>query len=150
MPDINHEKMTPPYLRLVKVIPGLGEHRTMKWDLRISMANVLPTPWPTLHSLEHLFNVHFEHIGAPIPLVAPLGCGTGLYVMAHNIDAFDEMDQLVAEALTAFTPADAVPLADYLHCGMADLHDLGAAQRAARYLLDNRDGWANAGEVLPE
>lgn len=151
--DLDHRKMSPPHLRVVSDYPTKGGDHVYRWDLRITAPNNPEydyVPWDTLHSVEHFLGAGLLDRtdlgeGRAVAQVGPMGCGTGLYLVSVGIGDVDEMGDLIAGVLATVADADAVPLADVIHCGRASLHNLDGAQFIASFLLDARADWADLG-----
>lgn len=145
MPDLDHRSVEPPYLRIADRRSAPTGGAIVLWHLRISQPNVASISWPALHSIEHFLIYELRSAENAISLAAPMGCGTGLYIVANGLDDFQPMAALVADALTAITLASEIPYATEIHCGHAENHSLVGAQRVAAWLLSRRADWANAG-----
>ncbi|MBC2902400.1 S-ribosylhomocysteine lyase [Streptomyces cupreus] len=141
MPDLDHRKMAPPFLREVHAMQVTGYLGI--WDLRLAPPNVASLSSPVTHSLEHFLNDKLRANSGPIRLVAPMGCRTGLYVMTTDPD-FAANAQRVEDGLSSILFANSVPLATDVQCGWAEHHSLTGAQNVARYALDRREQWAES------
>lgn len=138
MPDLDHRLMAPPFLRVQQEFSG---HPVQVWDLRICQPNVSTVNVCVLHSMEHFLSTSLREMSESVVAVAPLGCQTGLYIVTARAISFDDLAGLVADSLKAILSADAVPLADVVHCGAAGNHSLSGAKVLAEWLLHSRTEW---------
>lgn len=153
--DLDHKTMSPPHLRVVQETPTAGGDVVYLWDFRIAQPNVAVVPGPTMHSMEHFLGDYFRRVewgddAKQVIHVAPMGCGTGLYIMALNISDVDEMAALVEAALGHVTTATVVPLANETQCGAAEAHSLHGARALAAFLRRRRADWADLGPYAQE
>lgn len=139
--DYDHTTVKAPYLVLVEHRPN----RASLWHFRGLQPNVDSIPGDTAHSIEHFLIHYLRKTHDQFVIAGLMGCMTGYYLVAVDLSNFDQMSDLVAGALTAATEADAVPLADEVHCGQFRNHDLPGAQDLARRLLDQRAEWGSPG-----
>ncbi|SFE43453.1 S-ribosylhomocysteine lyase /quorum-sensing autoinducer 2 (AI-2) synthesis protein LuxS [Actinacidiphila alni] len=140
--DLDHRRMTPPFIRESHRARS-GETDVIVWDLRIGQPNVSRVPAPVMHSMEHALIAYLRRDGPAVIHAAPMGCGTGLYLVTFVLD-FEEIARLVASALESLLRATEVPMADTAQCGAAEHHTLSGAQEVARWLLRHRAEWAQA------
>jgi S-ribosylhomocysteine lyase len=143
--DLDHRTVQAPYLRLTETYPGPQGDVLALWHLRIEQPNTDSIRLDTMHSLEHGLIYGLRLVDPRVRLAAPMGCRTGLYIIALNVLDYDEMESAVVDALTALLERDTVPWADEAHCGMYVEHDLKGAQELATALLERRDEWATPG-----
>ena len=150
MPDIDHEVMTPPSLRIVRDHPLAGDTAYV-WDFRIAQPNVSHLAMPVVHSIEHFFGIGLSAASPKVIHVAPMGCQTGFNIVTVSLDSFEEMPDLVALALRQILDASEVPMANPVDCGWAENHSLVGAQRLSSWLLSRRSEWSvAAGAVRAE
>ncbi|OKJ78787.1 hypothetical protein AMK30_04750 [Streptomyces sp. CB02460] len=135
--------MTPPSIRETHRASA-PDGTVIVWDLRIGQPNVTRLPGPVLHSIEHALIAYLRRGSPAVIHAAPMGCGTGLYVVTTGALTFEQVAQFVADALEALLRATAVPMADVQQCGAAEYHTLSGAQEVARWLLLRRTEWAQA------
>jgi S-ribosylhomocysteine lyase len=140
MPDIDHTRMTPPSLRIVREHPLAGEDAYV-WDFRIAQPNVAHLAMPVIHSIEHFLGTALPAASPKVLHVGVMGCQTGFNIVTIGISSFDEMSDLVAGALRSAVDASEVPLANPVDCGWAESHSLVGAQRVSTWLLSRRDDW---------
>jgi len=145
MSDPDHREMKPPSLRRSKRIEVSPDgHCVTVWDLRIAQPNVSHMDPKVLHSLEHFLGSVMPELSSAIVNVAPLGCQTGFYIVAVDIDDIETMANLLETTLRRTLEASEVPLANPLQCGWAESHTLVGAQRVADWLLRRRNEWGEA------
>jgi S-ribosylhomocysteine lyase len=140
--DYDHTTVKAPYLYCAEADRPDG---TTLWHYRTAQPNQECIPAATLHSFEHFLIYLLRALDDRIVIAAPMGCGTGFYIVASNLSDFYTMAELVANALESVLDAKHVPCADEVHCGNAAMHDLPGAQDLARRLLDQRDEWGSPG-----
>jgi S-ribosylhomocysteine lyase len=159
MGDIDHREMTPIYVRQVYARRSpAGDEWAAVWDVRLAKANKERVPAATLHSLEHFLGAaareeHGLNMNTRVVFdVSVLGCQTGLKLVTLGLWSSDEVQAWLAEKLETIGTATAVPMANIIECGSADMHSLDGAQDCAARMLDERDGWNDHGshEIRPE
>ncbi len=144
MADIDHRYMTPPSLRIQHELISSAGTRVCVWDLRLAQPNVSNVPMMVMHSVEHFLGTFLREENAGVVAVAPMGCQTGLYIVALDVVDFEEIASLLAHTLERIAQATEVPLADCIHCGWAENHSLAGAQELAAWLLRQRSDWHRA------
>ncbi|MEW5352290.1 S-ribosylhomocysteine lyase [Streptomyces sp. 16-176A] len=142
--DLDHRQMTPPFIRESHRASSPDGTDVVVWDLRVGQPNVTRLASPVLHSVEHALIAYLRRDSPAVIHAAPMGCGTGFYVMTFGGLDFDGIAALVAGALESLLQATAVPMADTTQCGAAEHHSLTGAQEVARWLLRHRADWAQA------
>lgn len=141
--DLDHRHMTPPFLRESHRLEVPGGPAVAVWDLRVGQPNVTRLPRNVLHSVEHAL-ITFLREHPAIVHAAPMGCGTGFYIVTLATLDFPALAPLVADALRRLERATEVPAANTVQCGAAADHSLTGAQEVARWLLSRQDEWAQA------
>lgn len=142
--DLDHRQMAPPFLRESHRVPTPSGTDVAVWDLRVGQPNVTRLPGPVLHSIEHALIVYLRAASPSVVTAAPMGCGTGFYIITlGNVD-FAELSGLVADALHELQSAMEVPKANMSECGAAEFHSLAGAQEVARWLLSRCADWSRA------
>ena len=146
MADLDTRTVEAPYLRLAEKYDTPNGDVVALGDLRIQQPNTSRVSAEVMHSIEHsLIYAMRELIDGRAFLAAPMGCSTGFYISAINITDYDEMESVIAEALTWLGKQDVVPWADVAHCGMYQSHSLDGAKEVAERLLSVRAEWADPG-----
>lgn len=141
MSDLDHRRHRPPFVNLMQALPAA---EISIWELRIGQANVSAISQDTLHTLEHLLQTYLEPPGL---FAAPMGCGTGLYVLATTSDPV-QFCNVMRAALKEMTLVTDVPNANPSQCGAYRFHDLPGAQLIGRWLLTRSADWLDP--VHPE
>ena len=142
--DLDHREMAPPFLRESHRVPTPSGAEVVVWDLRIGQPNVTRLPGRVLHSVEHALIVYLRAASPSIITAAPMGCGTGFYVVTLGHVDFAELSELLADALRELQSATEVPKVSMSECGAAEFHSLAGAQEVARWLLSRRGEWGHA------
>jgi S-ribosylhomocysteine lyase len=146
MADLDSRTVAAPYLRLAEKYDTPNGDVVALWDLRIQQPNTSRVPPEVIHSIEHSLIYAMRRVVDPRAfLAAPMGCSTGFYISAINITDYDEMESVIAAALTWLGEQDAIPWADVEHCGMYLSHSLDGAKELAARLLSQRAEWADPG-----
>jgi S-ribosylhomocysteine lyase len=143
MPDIDHSLMAPPSLRVTHMQRSTAGDGYV-WDLRIAQPNVSHISMPVIHSIEHFLGSILRESSSKVLVVAPMGCQTGFYIVTLGISEFNEISELIADALQSILDATEVPLANTTQCGWAVNHSLVGAKNVAGWLLSRRHKWGNA------
>lgn len=143
MPDIDHRFMRPPFLRAMHVCE-LDVGSVSVWDFRVSQPNVSYMSSSAIHSLEHFLSSGLRSHTDCVLLVAPMGCGTGFYVVTYGSCDIGQVAELLANELQLLIHAEEVPLSNIIDCGCAFNHSLNEAKSIASWLLKERDSWFEA------
>ncbi|WP_258871501.1 S-ribosylhomocysteine lyase, partial [Halobacillus trueperi] len=89
--NLDHTKVSAPYVRLVGVTEGENGDKIYKYDLRIKQPNQEHMEMPALHSLEHLMAENSRNHHDRIVDIGPMGCQTGFYIAILNDDSYDNV-----------------------------------------------------------
>ncbi|REJ08615.1 S-ribosylhomocysteine lyase [Halobacillus trueperi] len=139
--NLDHTKVSAPYVRLVGVTEGENGDKIYKYDLRIKQPNQEHMEMPALHSLEHLMAENSRNHHDRIVDIGPMGCQTGFYIAILNDDSYDNVLNVIEKTLQDVLEADEVPACNEVQCGFAASHSLGGAQELAKELLEKREEW---------
>ncbi|GEN55414.1 S-ribosylhomocysteine lyase [Halobacillus faecis] len=139
--NLDHTKVSAPYVRLVGVTEGEKGDKIYKYDLRIKQPNQEHMEMPALHSLEHLMAENSRNHHDRIVDIGPMGCQTGFYIAILNDDSYDNVLNVIERTLQDVLEADEVPACNEVQCGFAASHSLEGAQKLAKELLEKRDEW---------
>ena len=134
--DLDHTKVSAPYVRLAGLKRTPHGDAISKYDLRLLQPNASAIEPAAIHTLEHLLAGYLrDHLDAVVD-VSPMGCRTGMYMAvigepdeAGVLDAFESaLDDVAAHD-------QAIPGVSELECGNYRDHDLAAARQYARDAL---------------
>lgn len=139
--NLDHTKVSAPYVRLVGVTEGENGDKIYKYDLRIKQPNQEHMEMPALHSLEHLMAENSRNHHDRIVDIGPMGCQTGFYIAILNDDSYDNVLHVIEKTLQDVLEADEVPACNEVQCGFAASHSLEGAQELAKELLEKREEW---------
>ncbi len=140
--EIDHQLVTPPYVRLNTYNIGEKGDIVYSYDLRVTQPNQEFLSTKILHSFEHLLLAGFrKYAGKDFVCVAPMGCQTGFYLVLLNIGDAETVIQYYENILQDILNSDAVPYATPDNCGQAIYHDLEGSKQLAQTLLDNKNQW---------
>ncbi|RKQ29344.1 S-ribosylhomocysteine lyase [Oceanobacillus halophilus] len=139
--NLDHTKVSAPYVRLAGVTKGEKGDVINKYDLRFKQPNQAHMEMPALHSLEHLMAELIRNHHSSVVDLSPMGCQTGYYVTVLN----EEDDHAVFDAIEAtlkdVLEAKEVPACNEVQCGWAASHSLEGAKELTREMLAKRDEW---------
>lgn len=135
--NLDHTKVTAPFVRLASKKTGEKGDVVSKYDIRFCQPNKEAMSTGTVHTLEHLIA---ECIRDELPLIvidfSPMGCRTGFYLTVWG----EHDESYIAEHLCNVLDKVAVwegpiPAATAKECGNYKDHDLEGAKRyAARWV----------------
>ncbi|MCH5295430.1 MAG: S-ribosylhomocysteine lyase [Treponema sp.] len=143
--NLDHTKVTAPFVRLASKKTGRKGDTVTKYDIRFCQPNKDFMGTGEIHTLEHLIA---EYIRDEIPNnvidFSPMGCRTGFYFTLWG----DHEEKWIAERLVNVLKKVAVwdkdvPAATEVECGNYRDHDLeGAKRRAAEWVRGiEESGW---------
>ena len=135
--DVLHTEVKPPYLRLVSTdLAGISVI-----DMRFSQPNVSFVAWDVLHSIEHCLNVELKKMmGDQFICAAPLGCGTGMWLITKfDPNVFSvTLARAIKNIIDGYTE---VPLCTKHLCGNYRNHSLEGAKIVLQQYLDRINKW---------
>ncbi|MGP1587433.1 MAG: S-ribosylhomocysteine lyase [Treponemataceae bacterium] len=132
--NLDHTKVTAPYVRIASKKTGPKGDVVTKFDIRFGQPNKEFMPIAAIHTLEHLIAEYIRDELEGIIDVSPMGCRTGFY-----LTIFGEKDEkeitdklLIVLQKTAQWPLDKeIPGRDPKECGNWKEHDLEGAKEWA-------------------
>lgn len=139
--NLDHTKVSAPYVRLVGVTEGSHGDKVYKYDIRFKQPNKAHMEMPGLHSLEHLMAENIRNHMENVLDIGPMGCQTGFYLQILNNDNYDEVTDTVEKTLQDVLKAEEVPACNEVQCGWAASHSLEGAKEIAKEMLAHRQEW---------
>jgi S-ribosylhomocysteine lyase len=134
--QLDHTKVTAPYVRLA----GEERHKlgaiVQKYDLRFVQPNQTALPTAALHTLEHLLATGLREQLDGIIDLSPMGCRTGFYLIIWDSHQPAEIAQALTRVLQQVLDAQDVPAVTATECGNYRDHSLFSAQEYARLVLE--------------
>ncbi|MDR1123473.1 MAG: S-ribosylhomocysteine lyase [Elusimicrobiota bacterium] len=135
--NLDHTKVTAPFIRLADEIISPKGDIIVKLDLRFTQPNKEFMDMPAMHTMEHLLATYLRDGGKyKIIDFSPMGCQTGFYLtlfgpvdLAEFKDYFKACLKLVAEAQT-------IPGTQEKECGNYKSHSLANAKKFALNFLN--------------
>ncbi|QGS68344.1 S-ribosylhomocysteine lyase [Oceanobacillus sp. 143] len=138
--NLDHTKVSAPYIRLAGLTKGTNGDVINKYDLRFKQPNKEHMEMPALHSLEHLMAELIRNHHNTVVDLSPMGCQTGFYLTVLNEDDDTVLDAIEA-TLKDVLEAKEVPACNEVQCGWAASHSLEGAKELAKEMLAKRDEW---------
>ena len=135
--NLDHTKVTAPYVRLAAEKKGEKGDVVSKYDIRVTQPNKEFMSTGAIHTLEHLIA---EYIRDELPGIvidlSPMGCRTGFYftVWGSHEESYiaEHMKNVLAKVAVWDKP---VPATTEAECGNYRDHDLeGAREWAAKWV----------------
>lgn len=144
--NLDHTKVTAPYVRLAAEKKGPNGDIVTKFDIRFSQPNVEFMPIAGIHTLEHLIAEYIRDEVNGIIDFSPMGCRTGFYLTVFGNYEEKEIAEKMINVLTKVSKwNDNIPIpgTDIKECGNYKEHDLKAAKLWAKRWVDgiNKKGW---------
>lgn len=144
--NLDHTKVTAPYVRLASEKKGRKGDIVSKYDIRFTQPNKEFMSTGAIHTLEHLVA---EYIRDELPKIvidfSPMGCRTGFYFTVWG----DHEEKYIAEHLVNVLKKVAVwdkpiPATTEQECGNYRDHNLEEAKEWARKWVDGIEstGWS--------
>lgn len=135
--QLDHTKVTAPFVRKVETKYGPKGDCISKFDLRFTQPNKEVLSTTGIHSLEHLLAGYMRDLLPNIIDISPMGCQTGFYLTIWGDISVSEVIKALEYSLKKVLEATEVPAANELQCGTAALHSLELAKLHAKAVLDN-------------
>lgn len=140
--NLDHTKVSAPYIRLTSIIKGEHGDAIYKYDIRFCQPNKCFMEIPALHSLEHMLAEYIRNHLEGIVDVSPMGCQTGFYLTVLNNPDKNQIFKAIENTLTDILDANEVPASNEIQCGNAKSHSLEDAKKYAREMLVKKDAWS--------
>ena len=142
--NLDHTKVTAPYVRTASKKTGPKGDVVTKFDVRFCQPNKEFMPSAAIHTLEHLVAEYIRDQIDGVIDFSPMGCRTGFYLTIFG----DRSEQEIGEKLlivlknVANWPNDKeIPGRDPKECGNWKEHDLaGAKEWAAKWVCGIEKG----------
>lgn len=142
--NLDHTKVTAPFVRLVSKKIGKHGDVVSKFDIRFTQPNKEFLTTGTIHTLEHLVAEYLRDEISDVIDFSPMGCRTGFYLTLFG----DYEEAVVAQHLLNVLTKVAdwqgeVPAVTEVECGHYEDHDLTGAKKAAQNWVDGikQKGW---------
>lgn len=139
--DLDHTKVTAPYVRLAGTKTGAKGDVVTKYDIRFKQPNKAHMEMPSLHSLEHLMADRIRNHSEDVVDLSPMGCQTGFYLALLNYNDYDGVLTIIENTLQDVLKAESVPACNEVQCGWAASHSLEGAKALAEEFLAGRAEW---------
>ncbi|MEK4284144.1 S-ribosylhomocysteine lyase [Ureibacillus sp. FSL K6-0165] len=140
--NLDHTKVSAPYVRLAGVITGKNGDVVRKYDIRFKQPNKEHMEMAALHSIEHLMAEHIRNHTNQVVDLSPMGCQTGFYLTMINHGDYEEVLNILEKTLRDVLEATEVPACNEVQCGWAANHSLEGAKQLAKEMLEKRSEWS--------
>ena len=137
--DLDHTKVTAPYVRLAGRYVGDRGDVVTKYDLRMVQPNEAEVPTAALHTIEHLLAGYLRQSlpGVTVVDASPMGCRTGFYLTVLGEPTPDVVRAGFEDALRSVAAHEGeVPGCSELRCGNWRDHSLPGAKAWADAVLE--------------
>jgi S-ribosylhomocysteine lyase len=142
--NLDHTKVTAPFVRLASKKTGPKGDVVSKFDIRFTQPNVEFMETGTVHTLEHLVAEYIRDEMKGVIDFSPMGCRTGFYFTVFGDHDEEYIAGHMLNVLRKVAVWDKpVPATTAKECGNYRDHDLeGAKKMAARWVAGiEKDGW---------
>ena len=139
--NLDHTKVSVPYIRLVGVITGEHGDKIYKYDIRFCQPNERFMDMPAMHSLEHLLAELIRNNLDNVVDLSPMGCQTGFYLTVLNNEDPKAIFAAVEQTLEDILKTTSVPADNEIQCGNAASHSLEGAKEEAKKMLEKKNEW---------
>lgn len=134
--ELDHTKVTAPFVRKVNVYNGEKGDFLTKFDLRFMQPNKGEMPTSAVHTIEHLLAGYLREELDGIIDVSPMGCRTGFYMIMWGDRTTEEVKPALVSALKKIIDTKEVPAANAVQCGNYRDHSLFSAIEYAKLVLE--------------
>ena len=133
--ELDHRKVTAPYIRKCCLLNGPQGDSVTKFDIRFLQPNKEAFGTAAMHGLEHLLAFELRKNLDGIIDLSPMGCRTGFYLSIFGNRDSEEIKVAVENALKEILEAKEIPAANEIQCGnYRDLSLFGAKEYAKEAL----------------
>lgn len=129
--NLDHTKVTAPYVRIASQKTGPVGDIVTKFDIRFCQPNVEFMPIAGIHTLEHLVAEYIRNEISGVIDFSPMGCRTGFYLTVFG----DVTEKTIADAMIIvlqnvanWPDSKPIPGRDPKECGNYKEHDLDSAR----------------------
>lgn len=143
--NLDHTKVTAPYVRLAARKVGEKGDIVSKYDIRFTQPNKEFMTTGAIHTLEHLIAEYIRDEMEGVIDLSPMGCRTGFYFTIWGQPTEDEVANHLLNVLRKVSVWDkAIPATTEKECGNYKDHDLEGAKSFAKRWCDGieKKGWS--------
>jgi len=134
--ELDHTKITAPFVRKAALFKGEKGDFVTKFDLRFVQPNVEAMPSAAIHTLEHLLAGYLREEIDGIIDMSPMGCRTGFYLTIWGDVSEEDMKKALIAALDKVARSTEVPAVTAKECGNYRDHSLFSAIEYAKYVSE--------------
>lgn len=143
--NLDHTKVTAPFVRLASRKTGEKGDVVSKFDIRFCQPNKEFMPTGAIHTLEHLIAEYIRDEMDNVIDLSPMGCRTGFYFTVFGEQNEEEITNHLLNVLRKVAVWDKpVPAATEVECGNYRDHDLEGAKAYAKKWCEGieKKGWS--------
>ena len=143
--NLDHTKVTAPYVRLAARKVGEKGDIVSKYDIRFTQPNKEFMTTGAIHTLEHLIAEYIRDEMEGVIDLSPMGCRTGFYFIIWGQPTEEEVANHLLNVLRKVSVWDkAIPATTEKECGNYKDHDLEGAKSFAKRWCDGieKKGWS--------
>lgn len=143
--NLDHTKVTAPYVRLAARKDGEKGDIVSKYDIRFTQPNKEFMTTGAIHTLEHLIAEYIRDEMEGVIDLSPMGCRTGFYFTIWGQPTEEEVANHLLNVLRKVSVWDkAIPATTEKECGNYKDHDLEGAKSFAKRWCDGieKKGWS--------
>ena len=142
--NLDHTKVTAPYVRLAARKVGKKGDVVSKYDIRFTQPNQEFMSTGAIHTLEHLIAEYIRDEMEGVIDLSPMGCRTGFYFTIWGELSEEEVANHLLNVLKKVAAWDKeIPATTAQECGNYRDHDLEGAKHYAKLWCDGieKKGW---------
>lgn len=143
--NLDHTKVTAPFVRLAAHKEGKKGDIVTKFDIRFCQPNKEFMPIAAIHTIEHLVAEYIrDEMPEQVIDFSPMGCRTGFYFTVWGDHTEEQIANHLVNVLRKVAAWDApVPATTEKECGNYKEHDLAGAKNFAQKWVDGilKSGW---------
>ena len=143
--NLDHTKVTAPFVRLASRKTGKKGDVVSKFDIRFCQPNKEFMPTGAIHTLEHLIAEYIRDEMDNVIDLSPMGCRTGFYFTVFGEQDEEEITKHLLNVLKKVAVWDKeIPATNEVECGNYRDHDLEGAKLYAKKWCDGieKKGWS--------
>lgn len=143
--NLDHTKVTAPFVRLASRKTGKKGDVVSKFDIRFCQPNKEFMPTGAIHTLEHLIAEYIRDEMDNVIDLSPMGCRTGFYFTVFGEENEEDITKHLLNVLKKVAVWDKeIPATNEVECGNYRDHDLEGAKSYAKKWVDGieKKGWS--------